>query len=294
MIQDIYPSVYSVAYKNTEPGKEDTVFVFGGMSKREDRLLLKRTDQGWQAPCWQEVLEVWQEEEAPKAQFLFSIDDKDFYMLCQFRRPEECLQVEGYSYEVVKAVRSMEPRVLCFAAVTAYHLYDWYRSNRFCGKCGQPTRPFVKERAIKCTCCDNLIFPKLCPAVIVGVTHGDYILMSQYANRGYHSAFYALIAGFCEIGETVEETVAREVMEEVGLKVTNLRYVGSQPWGFDADLLMGYFCDVDGDIDITLDHEELANAAFFHRSQVPYAGNQGNTASLTATMIEAFRKGEDR
>ncbi len=143
---------------------------------------------------------------------------------------------------------------------------------------------------MKCTCCDNLIFPNICPAVIVAVKNGDKLLMSQYANRGVTKS-YALIAGFCEIGETAEETVSREVMEEVGLKVKNIQYYNTQPWGFDADLLLGYTCEVDGDAEITLDQNELKMARFFTRDEIPYAGNQGNQVSLTATMIEAFRTG---
>ena len=86
-----------------------------------------------------------------------------------------------------------------------------------------------------------MIFPKIAPAVIVALTHGNKILLTKYAaTRDYKK--YALIAGFVEIGETVEETVEREVMEEVGLKVKNLRYYKSQPWGYDSNVLMGYFC----------------------------------------------------
>lgn len=110
-------------------------------------------------------------------------------------------------------------------------------------------------------------FPKICPAVIVGVTDGNRILMSKYAGRSYKK--YALLAGFTEIGETVEETVAREVMEEVGLKVKNIRYYKSQPWAFSDTLLMGFYCDLDGDAEVTLDEEELALAEWFERDEIP-------------------------
>lgn len=291
MIQDIAPAVFSNNYKHIEPQPTDTVIVFGGMSKREDRVLLKSGADGWEAPTWQEITAVL--GDAAKTHFLFSVDDQDFFLLQQYMSIDDCLQLEGYSYTGVREVRNCQPPVLCFAVMTAYHLYEWYRANRFCGKCGKPTRPFVKERALKCTCCDNLIFPKICPAVIIGVKNGDSILMSQYANRGGNGKSYALIAGFCEIGETPEETVAREVMEEVGLKVKNITYYKSQPWGFECDLLLGYYCDVDGDDAITLDRDELANARFFKREDIPYAGGQGYLTSLTATMIEKFRNGQE-
>ena len=118
-----------------------------------------------------------------------------------------------------------------------------------------------------CESCHNMEFPKICPAVIIGVTDGDKILMSKYAGRTYKK--YALLAGFTEIGETLEETVQREVMEEVGLKVKNIRYYKSQPWSFTDTLLMGFYCDLDGGAAITLDREELAMAEWFQRDEIP-------------------------
>ena len=111
--------------------------------------------------------------------------------------------------------------------------------------------------------------------------------MSKYANREFKK--YALIAGFVEIGETVEETVKREVMEEVGLKVKNLRYYKSQPWSFTDTILMGFFAELDGDEDITLDQEELAMAEWFEREEIPV---KEWSISLTNEMIMKFRAGE--
>jgi len=130
-------------------------------------------------------------------------------------------------------------------------------------------------------------YPKICPAVIIGLTDGNRILMSKYAGRSYKK--YALLAGFTEIGETVEETVAREVMEEVGLKVKNIRYYKSQPWSFSDTLLMGFYCDLDGDGTVTLDREELALAEWFEREEIP---DVTSTESLTNEMIMRFKNGE--
>ena len=119
------------------------------------------------------------------------------------------------------------------------------------------------------------------------MTDGNRLLMSKYAGRAYKK--YALLAGFVEIGETVEETVKREVMEEVGLKVKNVRYYKSQPWSFSDTVLMGFYCDLDGDDSITLDEEELALAEWFEREEIP-AGPQRD--SLTNEMIMKFKNGE--
>lgn len=144
-----------------------------------------------------------------------------------------------------------------------------------------------KERMLYCEDCHNMEYPKICPAVIIGVTDGNRILMSKYAGRSYKK--YALLAGFTEIGETVEETVAREVMEEVGLKVKNIRYYKSQPWSFSDTLLMGFYCDLDGDGTVTLDREELALAEWFEREEIP---DVTSTESLTNEMIMRFKNGE--
>ena len=98
-----------------------------------------------------------------------------------------------------------------------------------------------------------------------------------------------MIAGFTEIGETVEETVRREVMEEVGIPVKNIRYYKSQPWGFDSNLLMGFFCELDGEDGITLDTDELAMAEWFERDKMPV---EAEDLSLTNEMMMAFKHGK--
>ncbi|MFR3321022.1 MAG: NAD(+) diphosphatase [Lachnospiraceae bacterium] len=139
------------------------------------------------------------------------------------------------------------------------------------------------ERMMHCTSCGLMEYPKICPAVIVGVTKGDESLLTRYAGRSYKK--YALIAGFAEVGETIEETVHREVMEEVGLKVKNLHYYKSQPWSASSTLLMGFFCEADGDDEIRLDQSELAEARWCPRAEVP----EWEDVSLTMEMMQVFR-----
>jgi NAD+ diphosphatase len=144
------------------------------------------------------------------------------------------------------------------------------------------------ERAIVCPACGRTIYPRIVPAVIVGVTDGDRILMTKYAGRSI--PFYALIAGFTEIGETFEETVAREVMEEVGLKVRNIRYYKSQPWAIADDILAGFYCDVDGDTTIRLDTSELKEGVWMKREEVVL---QPDDYSLTNEMMLMFKEGRE-
>ena len=146
---------------------------------------------------------------------------------------------------------------------------------------------------MECPSCGNQEYPVLCPAVIVGITNGDKIILSKYEGRRFKR--YALIAGFAEIGETIEETVHREVMEEVGLKVKNLRYYKSQPWSFSGTLLFGFFCDVDGDDTLTVDHEELSMAQWIERDKIPDArvvmlAHLYGTPAKMDEIIEVCRK----
>ena len=120
--------------------------------------------------------------------------------------------------------------------------------------------------------------------MIVAITNGDKILLSKYEGRGLKQ--YALIAGFAEIGETIEETVHREVKEETGLNVKNLVYYKSQPWSLSQTLLFGFFCEVDGDDTIHMDQNELKYAAW-HKTSDTF--DLPDTASLTAEMIHYIK-----
>ena len=215
--------------------------------------------------------------------YLFSVDDDDYFLLN--KDPEEI--PEGYNFCTVRDLRNQQigPKYRTFAAITGLHLYNWYRTNRFCGCCGHETVHSSTERALKCPSCGHLIYPRIVPAVIVGVKNGDKLLLTKY-RKGFTP--FALIAGFTEIGETLEETVSREVMEEAGLRVKNIQYYKSQPWGVVDDLLAGFYCEVDGDTDIHMDASELKLAEWKTRDEIEL---QPNDFSLTNEMMREFKEG---
>ncbi len=180
-------------------------------------------------------------------------------------------------------LRTVGPREAAFAGVTGLQLASWYRTRRFCPACGSPMLHDERERMMRCPACGQTEYPKICPAVIVAVTDEDRILLTRYANGTTKN--YALVAGFAEIGETIEGTVRREVMEEVGLKLKNLRYYKSQPWSFTDTLLMGFFAEVDGSTEITLQLEELSVGNWCTRDVVP----EDDGISLTREMTGVFK-----
>lgn len=196
------------------------------------------------------------------------------------------LALDGYSYVPLVNVRQSGPRHLSFAGMTGYQLYCWYRDNHYCGRCGTPMHPNDHERALDCGACGNRVYPKLAPAVIVAVVDGDRILLAHTAYGSYH--FYALIAGFCEIGETAEQTVQREVMEETGLSVKNIRYYKTQPWGIASNLLIGYFCELDGSPEVSLNDGELSEAVWMRREDMDEILDDGY--SLTREMMMCFKE----
>lgn len=288
MIQDIAPKKFHIEYHAIQPELDDTVFVFRGNNKPEDRALTKQKDMCRIIPTLRELQAAGYAQDSEQLQFLFAIDDKNYFLLKN--GGAEDVQLPDYEYIPIRDFWNCAPElvdVTAFAVQTAYHLFFWYRDNTCCGRCGVHMKSWDKERAVRCPSCGNLVFPKLMPAVIIGLKHGDDLLISRYAGRAYKGI--ALLAGFCEVGETMEETVAREIMEEVGLRCKNITYFGSQPWGVDSNLLAGFFADLDGEPDITLDRDELAKATWVNRAEIP---EQENCSSLTMTMIEAFRKGE--
>lgn len=289
MIQDILPKLFHNEYTPENPGREDTVFVF-----HKGQIMASIDGEGMlHFPQVKLLISKSNGEEVSKVlQYLFRIDDKPYYLYIGELRYGSSLEPSGVSvaessgfhYHPLRLLRTVRPKDVCFAAMTAWHLFVWYRDNRFCGRCGQPAVHDKKERMLRCPACGNQIYPRISPAVIVGVTDKDRILMTRYAGREHKGN--ALIAGFCEIGETVEETVRREVMEEVGLKIRNIRYYKSQPWGFAGDLLMGFYCEVDGAKTVRLDENELESARWVSRSEI---GSEPVNLSLTADMIMHFK-----
>lgn len=141
---------------------------------------------------------------------------------------------------------------------------------------------------MRCPKCGAMVYPRISPAVIVAVTDGDKLLLTKYSDRPVRG--YGLIAGFNEIGESIEETVHREVREEVGLRVKNLRFYKSQPWSFSSSLLVGFFCDLDGEEKITLQEDELAEGTWFSREELDYTDEN---VSLTNEMICLFQEGKE-
>ena len=292
MLQDISPHRLNNEYRPAVPSDDDLVFVFS--DKGSNAMLRAFDDSGHliDRPVTDEypvtpklifprILDYRQNVPARLASliWLFSVDDHQVFL---DPAPDPVL-LPGYAWLSTRLFRRGLPAEFSFAGATAWHLKEWYMSSRFCGRCGAPARPDRKERAMRCTSCGSIVYPRINPAVIIGVVKGDSILLTRYANRPYKGR--ALIAGYCEIGETPEQTVSREVMEEAGIRVSNITYYKSQPWGFDSGLLLGYYCMAE-EGEIRIAHDELSEAYWCKRSDI---GELPGVSSLTNEMIANFR-----
>lgn len=301
MIQDILPKKYNNAYyPDKKPDDNSICFVFNGslvLAAHEETCEKKDIPEEscsiyeMNIPAGDVIYPTYArlKKNVEKYQYLFAIDNDEFYLVKLSDDANQELIDEkdvfgGFKYENYKAHRHASPKDRVFAMMTAYHLYCWYSNNVFCGKCGAKTIHHPSLRALKCPECANMIFPRISPAIIVGVHDGERILMTKYNGRDYKG--YALVAGFIEIGESVEDTVRREVLEEVGVNVRDITYYKTQPWGMDGGLLIGYFATLDGNPEITLDEDELSMARWYTRDEITV---QDDDISLTSNMIDFWK-----
>lgn len=278
MIQDIFPHKYNVSYKHPVVKDDDTVLVYS-----QDSLLCFKENNEVEFPTAAQLAPACPDVKG-NAKFMFCIDGTNYFEL----RSPKLDPFDKWTYLPKEEFRGIKPLWRAFAAITALQIHSFYTNNTYCGRCGGKLSASYTERAMICSNCQRTVYPQICPSVIVGVVNDDKLLLTRYSSN--HSKFkrYALVAGYNEVGESLEDTVRREVMEEVGLKVKNIRYFKSQPWSFTDSLLAGFFCDVDGDATITLDTNELSEAVWLTRDEIPDE-SADPTISLTGTMIYTFK-----
>lgn len=272
MIQDIYPHHLDNQFRNKEIEDEDYVVLFHGLNVCMSK--------NWKLPTYKEVKQFGFE-----LQYACATDGQAYYVT---RKEVDPIKLDGYTYVAKQAFRQSltpEDRAFWLTILTCWHIYKWYSMHQFCGHCGKELVHAEKERMMYCPECRSMFFPTIAPCVIVGLVNKDKILMSKYAGRAYGG--FALLAGFIEVGETPEQAVAREVMEEVGLKVKNIRYYKSQPWGTDCNMLLGFYCDLDGDDAIHIDQNELSMAGWYGRNDINI---QDIGITLTYEMMTYFKE----
>ena len=277
MIQDIGENVFRNEFSlHREPAAADKVIVY-----RAGEMLCCVENNIIDFPKAEELPDKYRE----RLTYLFEVGGEGFFLL--LTDSDESPELAGnYTLGSIRKIRSTDPapQKYLFAAMTAQHLAEWHVSSRFCGRCGGENIHDENERAMFCPECGKKVYPRIDPAVIVGVVKGDRLLITRYRTGFAHNA---LVAGFTEIGESLEATVSREVMEETGIKVKNIRYYKSQPWGMASNILAGFFCEADSDGSIHMDENELKYAEWLSSEEIVL---QPYDHSLTNEMMKLFKK----
>lgn len=182
---------------------------------------------------------------------------------------------EGYVKMPIRESFALMDTEEVFHLARAKALLEWRANTKFCGRCGKPLEEHAQLTARICPECGNLIFPRIEPCIIVLVHKDDRILLARHVQR--NQDIYACIAGFMEAGESAEHAVAREIKEETGITVKNIRYFGSQSWPFPSQLMLGFTAEYESG-DMTLQEDEIADARWFRRDECPASPAPGSIA----------------
>lgn len=275
MLHNIEPHVFNNAFIQSATVQDnDYILCYKDNSilliQKEDNLVIpKRSDF--------DVLPSFE-----KALYLGSLNNTACFLIKEYTGNNS-----AFVYQENTFLRTMANKELGFIGAVGAHLNLWVNEHQFCSRCGTPSTFKNDERAIICPACNLTVYPKISPAIIVAITCKDKILLAKGTH--YRFNFYSLVAGYADIGESLEQTVVREVREEVGIEIKNLRYFGSQPWPFSSSMMMGYFAEADDQQPIHIDTNELHDARWFSRDNFP---ETPNTISIAGTMIELFKQGK--
>ena len=188
---------------------------------------------------------------------------------------------EGMAWQGLRVLFSVLEDAHFALAGRAVQLIDWDRNHQFCGRCGAPTQSKSDERGRICKGCRLTFYPKISPAVMALVRRGNEILLGRSPH--FPPGMYSALAGFVEPGETLEQCIAREVLEEVGVSVNNIRYFASQPWPFPNSLMIAFFCDYAGG-EIAPQETEIEAAEWFDIFQLPKLPSK---ISIARRLIDA-------
>lgn len=206
---------------------------------------------------------------------------------CYTLELEEFQEFEGFEFKDLRYYLGILEEQIFLVCGRAFQIINWRRNNKYCGRCGSLTVKKADERAKECKNCGAVVYPSVAPAIIVAIIKDNKILLAH--NRSFPSRRYSCVAGFLEYGETLENCVKREVMEEVGIKVKNIKYVENQPWPFPNSLMVAFIAEYDSG-EIKVDGVEIDDAKWFSVDELPNIPGKGSVASkLIGWFVENFR-----
>lgn len=218
-------------------------------------------------------------EKIGKIVYICRFDDKNVFLI------EGDFANEEIYYKKGREIRKELFKEELWISGVVLQMKNWYDTNKFCGKCGNEMLEKDEERALICDSCKNVVYPKISPAIIVAIQDKDKILLAN--NVLWSKDMYSLVAGYVEIGESIEDAVIREVKEEVGLDIKNVRYYKSQPWPFSSSMMLGFVAEADINQELKLQETEINDAKWFGRENLPAHNPK---ISIAGEMIDRFKR----
>lgn len=212
-------------------------------------------------------------------QYLGSINGQNCF--CGELNKETTIPSNMY-YSKLKALTHKISEEMFWIGGRAIQIINFYTDHKFCGRCGSTTHNDLGERAMVCPKCNLVNYPRISPAVIVAVVKEGKLLLAH--NNGFPKDLYSVVAGFVEVGETFEDCVVREVREETGITVKNIKYFGNQPWPFPNSLMIGFTAEYESG-EINVDGKEIGSANFYTSSNMPLTPD---SISIAKKLINWF------
>lgn len=203
---------------------------------------------------------------------------------CAVQVADDAVAPDGMTFRGIRELFGAVEDDLVGLAARANQIVRWDESHTYCGRCGEKTVYKPDERAKTCPACKLVNYPRISPAIIVAITRGDRILLARSSR--FRSAFYSVLAGFVEPGESLEECLRREVEEEVGVRVKDIRYFGSQPWPYPDSLMVGFTATYASG-DLVIDKKEIMDAGWFTADDLPQTPGK---FSIAGRLIDGFVK----
>lgn len=254
------PSFTAQLYPTTPHTQTALWFIF-----QDDNILLKETANGLLIPTTNDLSTL---QDLIIQKHYLGLYGSDPCFTASLPVQETLPLLSGLAFHPVRHayLQLNQNESLCHLITRAKQILYWDDTTQFCGQCGRKTESCENERAKQCLSCQRLIFPPISPVMLVLIARGEEILLARSAH--FMPGIYSILAGFVEPGETLEQTVAREVKEEVNIDIKNIRYFSSQPWPFSSNLMLGFMAEYDQGT-IQIDPKEIEDAQWFKSSALP-------------------------
>lgn len=255
--------------------KRHYIFLF-----QQNNLLVKKLDKAFTVPTSDDLSHMVQK--LANKFYIGSLDDYSCYT-AGFREDEAI--PDNMEFVGLRQLYEKIDKFMLQAAFRAVQILAWDETHRFCGACGEATVKKPDEHAKVCPKCGHTSYPRLSPAVIAAVTKGDKLLLAS--GKNFTTGMYSVLAGFVEAGETLEECVKREIREEAGIEIKNIKYFGSQSWPFPNSYMIGFTAEHESG-EIKIDENEIADARWFGVGEILNMPNIPRSLSISRSLIEWF------